>query len=123
MLAAPVFLLTESGDDIRLWAEQYRSSGAPQTLLRIGLLSSVGASATAQAYVTATGTQFVSVLIGAREAAVYRKLRGLDTSSSTRYAEQRWQSAALAGLAATVIIAAGSVLNLLSGGIRRRRNR
>jgi hypothetical protein len=120
----PVFLLAESQDDVRNWAEQFRPRGGGGGPSRLILLSSVGASAIAQTYAKADPARFGGPLVGLRDATLYFERRGLHAGADDSLAAaQRWQSVGLAATAAAVIVLFGAALNGIRSLRRMRRTR
>jgi len=116
----PAFILTESQDDVRNWAEQYRAD--PPLQLKFVLLSSAAASTTAQTYAAANSTNIIGPLVGLRDAIVYQAAREpADARTNARIA-QRWQSITLATLGTALIVVIGLVFNLMRD-LRRRTRR
>lgn len=121
MRTSPVFLLAESTEDVRTWAEQYRigQTATVTAPLRLVLLVSTSASVAAQSYVTqldtrsVTGTQIIGPLAGARGAAEYRLLRNLNSPAEAARAERRWQATGFSTLLAGVIILVGMIINII----------
>lgn len=116
----PAFVLAETQDDVRNWAEQFsepkrdpRFTPTIETFpLRIALLSSVSASAAARAY--ADGQRIIGPLIGLRDALLYREASGQYTDAAQLTQDsRRWQSIGLASLLAGLIILVGTAVNLI----------
>jgi hypothetical protein len=127
---SPALVLAEGADDVREWAEQYRVTGvnAPASAapaqagqLRLALFTAASASAIAESYAVSSAGRITSVLVGVRDAAIYRRLNGLEGSAEVaRSADERWQSLQLGLLLASFIMLFGMILNAMRGLLRRR---
>jgi hypothetical protein len=123
--STPAFVLTETQDDVRNWAEQYRST-VPGETLRLALLSSASAAAAAQSYANsgAADQRILGPLVGVRDALIYQTERKqFATDKALKLADQRWQSISISALFAAVIILFGAALNMIRSLPRRRRTR
>ena len=117
--ANPAFLLAETQDDVRNWAEQFRVPGTGEGLPLV-LLTTASASPAAAAY--SQEGRITGPLVGLRDALLYQEARGLfATAEAERVAAQRWQSTGLGALLAAVTILIGAALNMIRS--LRRRNR
>jgi hypothetical protein len=115
----PAFLLAETQDDVRNWAEQFRVPGTGEGLPLV-LLTTASASPAAAAY--SQEGRITGPLVGLRDALLYQEARGLfATAEAERVAAQRWQSTGLGALLAAVTILIGAALNMIRS--LRRRNR
>jgi hypothetical protein len=123
--STPAFVLVETQDDVRNWAEQYRST-LPGETLRLALLSSASAAAAAQSYASsgASDQRILGPLVGVRDALLYQTERKqFTTEKALKLADQRWQSISVSALVAAVIILFGAALNMIRSLPRRRRTR
>jgi hypothetical protein len=85
------------------------------------MLTSAGASAIAESYAAGRGTSIVGMLVGMRDAAIYRRIHGLEGSAeAARVADQRWQSLQLGLLLAAFVLLFGMIMNTLRSLLRRR---
>ena len=121
--ASPAIVLAETSEDVRNWAEQYRTPAgvAPGTAdTQIVLAVSAAAAATARAYSSTFSKTVIGPLIGLRDATLYALERQqLTPGSALDRLNQRWQSVGLGALVAAALILFGALFSLL-GSLRRR---
>jgi len=120
---SPAFVIAETQDNVRDWAEQYRSVSAGVQTLKLVLCSSASAAATAQTYARTADrgpSNIAGVLVGLRDAIIYQTEKQLFPSTAAQtLLNQRWQSVGLSALMAATIILFGIIINGLRS-LRRR---
>jgi hypothetical protein len=114
---APVIVLAETADEVRIWAEQYRRPGIQKMLFA----GSVAADAAARTYTASQPASYIGPLVGLRDATTYRKLRQANGATPGEIAllDQRWQSTGLGALLAGIFILLGAAFSMI-GAIRQR---
>ncbi len=108
LLSLPAFVLAQSQDDIRAWAEQYRTpdgTGRP-----IALLVTASAGAVATAYVSAEPQRFGGPISGPRDGLIFSAAAGYPAPR----AAERWDSFSLTTTMAAMMLLIGAAF----GGIR-----
>jgi hypothetical protein len=108
LLSLPAFVLAQSQDDIRAWAEQYRApdgTGRP-----IALLVTASAGAVATAYVSAEPQRFGGPISGPRDGLIFSAAAGYPAPR----AAERWDSFSLTTTMAAMMLLIGAAF----GGIR-----
>jgi hypothetical protein len=126
----PAFVLTESADDVRTWAEQYRfgtsfdvetgTEIAPSEQLQIVLLAASGAASAAEVY--AAEERILGPMISLRDTLSYSELRNARAAiPNAERLEDRWHSIGLGSLIGAVVILFGTAINSIRS-LRRRRS-
>ena len=121
---ALVYVIGESSEDIRNWAEQFDVEGLPKLALVTTALEPI-----ANAYVDPDGDSgYMGYLAGYRDTYRYNELRNSATRATTTIQDSdlpdtalsQWHSLTIGSIIAGAIIAFGTIINLLRS-IRRRR--